>query len=398
MAICIVVTKANLGGAQRYVESLARLLASDGVSTTVVVGEGKELLARLAAIEVELVQFPALSNRSIVADFKLFMWLVRHFRRRKFDKIVFNSTKVLPVAWALSFFLPPNSILFVCHGFPFIPGVSSRISTLKAALYFALLRRIQTVICVSQFVKTLVTQNTGNGCNIVLARNTIEPSVAFQLGYDVATIACSSAETLAAEVGGGVKGVGSVSSIPASSRCARARHGPAFRVASLAELNRNKGIDALCLSLAPYREQLDGKFEWHIFGDGADRCLIQKLIDDSGLVGMVFLHGFREDARDRLREYDALLLPSRNEAFGMVALEAAASGVFVLGLDVGGVPEAILSPDFGRVYGTSGELAAVLVSLAAGKEQLNAPAPPPLAYWEKRYREWADIHLSELRR
>src|SRR5690606_23838337 len=48
-----------------------------------------------------------------------------------------------------------------------------------------------------------------------------------------------------------------------------------------------------------------------------------------------------EEIPDYLNTFNVLLLPSLNEGMPMVILEAQASGVHVVGSDVGGIPEAI---------------------------------------------------------
>jgi glycosyltransferase involved in cell wall biosynthesis len=57
----------------------------------------------------------------------------------------------------------------------------------------------------------------------------------------------------------------------------------------------------------------------------------------------------REAVRKLLLDSDTLLLPSRQEALGIAALEAIACGCRVLGARVGGIPEIIDSPEVGRL-------------------------------------------------
>jgi glycosyltransferase involved in cell wall biosynthesis len=65
-----------------------------------------------------------------------------------------------------------------------------------------------------------------------------------------------------------------------------------------------------------------------ILGDGPDRPLVQRLVAALGLDGVVEVPGFvsTEVVEDRLARATCMLLPSRREGYGLVVLEAAASG------------------------------------------------------------------------
>jgi glycosyltransferase involved in cell wall biosynthesis len=58
--------------------------------------------------------------------------------------------------------------------------------------------------------------------------------------------------------------------------------------------------------------------------------------------------GSRADIPDVLASFDVFFLPTRAEPFGMVVIEAMASGLPVVASRVGGIPEIITSPDIGR--------------------------------------------------
>ena len=381
MTVCILVTKGNLGGAQRYVESLARALASRKLDTIVGAGEGDQLLPRLEASGIKTVRFNGLGNSSVWADLRLVCWLGVRYLRREVDTFVFNSTKLLPIAWLLSFLLPHSAVVFVCHGFPFIPGSRSAWARFKAALLFWMVGRIRNVVCVSSYVLSLIAERVSNRSNLILARNTLEPFVARELAS-------------AAMGGGGVHRFPNRRLLGRSLPVVPVVGAGPLRAVSLAELNANKGVDALCDALGPHRDVLVGRFEWHIFGDGRDRAFVESRIAANRLNGIVVLHGFRDDARSLLPDFDVLLIPSRNEAFGLVALEAAASGVFVFGAHVGGIPEAIPSDEHGCTFKRLDEMAEAISRMASGRLR---PLPPPILgseYWERRHGEWLQIHFE----
>lgn len=82
-----------------------------------------------------------------------------------------------------------------------------------------------------------------------------------------------------------------------------------------------------------------------IVGDGPERARIEALVA-SCAAGRVRLRGALPDIASLLPAYDALLLPSVREGCPLVAIEAFAAGVPVIGYDVPGVRDALT--DHGR--------------------------------------------------
>ena len=76
-------------------------------------------------------------------------------------------------------------------------------------------------------------------------------------------------------------------------------------------------------------------------GDGPDRPEAEEEVRHLGLDDRVNFLGKIESVAPLLASADLFLLPSENESFGLSALEALASGVPVVGTDVGGVPEVV---------------------------------------------------------
>jgi glycosyltransferase involved in cell wall biosynthesis len=65
-----------------------------------------------------------------------------------------------------------------------------------------------------------------------------------------------------------------------------------------------------------------------IYGDGPERQAVQCLVHELGLEGAIDVPGFVDSSRveDTLRRAACMLLPSRREGYGMIVIEAAASG------------------------------------------------------------------------
>ncbi|HDS29166.1 MAG TPA: N-acetyl-alpha-D-glucosaminyl L-malate synthase BshA, partial [Candidatus Acetothermia bacterium] len=78
-----------------------------------------------------------------------------------------------------------------------------------------------------------------------------------------------------------------------------------------------------------------------LVGDGPDLSIAREMVEQSGLEDRVRFLGVVDHVAPLLARADLLLLPSATESFGLVALEAMASGVPVIASQVGGLPEVV---------------------------------------------------------
>ena len=104
---------------------------------------------------------------------------------------------------------------------------------------------------------------------------------------------------------------------------------------ALGRLVEQKGFDALIQAFV----QVDAPdIELKIFGDGAMRSMLEKLAADDPRISLL---GHRGDPVSAMAEIDTLLVPSRWEAFGLVAQEAMAARRCVIVSDVDGLNDQI---------------------------------------------------------
>jgi len=82
-------------------------------------------------------------------------------------------------------------------------------------------------------------------------------------------------------------------------------------------------------------------------GDGPDRFQAEKLCKELGLCEKVTFMGKQENVSEILAVTDVFLLPSENESFGLVILEAHACGVPCVTSNAGGIPEVNLDGETG---------------------------------------------------
>jgi glycosyltransferase involved in cell wall biosynthesis len=88
--------------------------------------------------------------------------------------------------------------------------------------------------------------------------------------------------------------------------------------------------------------------EFIIIGDGKLGSELEKRIERFGLPCKFTGSILQNEVAAYMQAMDALILPSKREGLGCVLLEARACGTYVVGSDVGGIPEAIGSA--GQVF------------------------------------------------
>jgi glycosyltransferase involved in cell wall biosynthesis len=128
--------------------------------------------------------------------------------------------------------------------------------------------------------------------------------------------------------------------------------GDCIKIISVARLIEVKGLDDALQALA-LMQRTYPTLEWHfdIFGDGPEREPLTKLTAKLGLSNRVQFHGSvpNETVLRELQIADIFLLPSWNEAFGLVYLEAMAMGCAVIGCLENGAADILTDRIDGRL-------------------------------------------------
>jgi N-acetyl-alpha-D-glucosaminyl L-malate synthase BshA len=109
-----------------------------------------------------------------------------------------------------------------------------------------------------------------------------------------------------------------------------------------------KRVEDVVAIFARVREHCPAKLL--MVGDGPDRPKAERLAQSCNITDDVVFLGKQNDMAPLLSIADVLLLPSENESFGLVALEAMASEVPVIATDIGGLPEVIDHGKDGFLY------------------------------------------------
>ena len=116
-----------------------------------------------------------------------------------------------------------------------------------------------------------------------------------------------------------------------------ADHRRPFPILFLGRLDPIKDVPTLVDAVS----RLNGLVHLNIFGEGSDRPRIEKRIAERNLSSQVTLHGQIDRPQTALSGAGILVLPSLAEGFGLVLIEAMASGIPVIATDVPGIRDVV---------------------------------------------------------
>ncbi|MBX5437244.1 MAG: N-acetyl-alpha-D-glucosaminyl L-malate synthase BshA [Alicyclobacillaceae bacterium] len=126
-----------------------------------------------------------------------------------------------------------------------------------------------------------------------------------------------------------------------------------------------------------------------LVGEGPDSGAAREAVEALGLTDDVYFLGRQDEVADLFAAADLFLLPSEKESFGLVALEAMASGVPVVGSNAGGIPEVVRD-------GETGFLAPVGDVDTMARRALELLSDPLLYQrFSRRARERAVTHFDQ---
>lgn len=148
----------------------------------------------------------------------------------------------------------------------------------------------------------------------------------------------------------------------------------AFNILYVGRLVYAKGVDVLLEAIAQMKPSEQAQIKVDLVGDGEYRAELQNIVDRRKLNQLVTFHGQldREAVNQRYASASVLVVPSRHELLGTVALEGMGHGLPVIASDVGGLSE-VLSTDTGILFPNEDAegLSTILSSCLKKNEQLE---------------------------
>ena len=142
-------------------------------------------------------------------------------------------------------------------------------------------------------------------------------------------------------------------------------------VSRLSASDGYKGIDVVIRALPRVLDSIPD-VEYVIVGDGDDRARLEEIVDELDMKKRVLFKGKIGDLElhDFYRNCDVFVMPSLNEGFGIVFLEAMAFKKPVVGGNHGGTPDVIIPWETGCLveYGDMKGLADCLIQLLQSED------------------------------
>ncbi len=307
--ILYVITKANWGGAQKYVFDLALEAKKRGYDAAVAYGEEGLLAKKLAEAGVRTMRVAALRRDVLgLGEFKAAAELWRLFREERPDIVHLNSSKAGLIGTLAARMARVPRIVFTAHGWAFNEPRRKFEKNLFGILHHLTILGTHRTICNSEATYRDVACMPGARGRLVVIYNGVEP------------VELHGRAAARAKLAPGLKAT--------------------FWLGTLAELHRVKGLDVALRAFSKIAERFPD-MALVLMGSGEERAHLTALAHWLGIEKRVFFCGHVENAAGYLPAFDLFLLPSRSESFGYVVAEAGLARVPVIASSVGGVPELI---------------------------------------------------------
>jgi glycosyltransferase involved in cell wall biosynthesis len=312
------ITKANWGGAQKYVYDLATSLPSDKYDVSVLVGAHGTLVDKLQTAGIRtLCLGNLLRDVNLFKDFFSFIKLYKIFLEEKPDIVHLNSSKMGIMGSFVARLVMIRKIIFTGHGWAFNEDRSKLQKKILYILYRLTVFFSHITIAVSEQTKKQVLSK-GNNKKVMVIRNGLEQISFFE-------------QKLARDK--------ILEKLPLNMDLQNR-----FWLGTISELHKNKGLKYMIEALHLLDIATEDKCTLPIFiiiGDGERREKLVERIARYNLQNYVFLVGRIDGAEKYLKAFDLFTLTSITEALPYVILEAGQAGLPIIASGVGGIPEII---------------------------------------------------------
>lgn len=320
--VLFVITKSNWGGAGRYVYDLATALPRQDYEVAVAHGtnglsEGTPgaLQEKLKKAGIRTLFLPSLGRDVHVGrDIKSARALFALFSKEKPDIVHLNSSKIGALGALVARLTRVPRIVFTAHGWPFFESRSLLSKSIIFCISYLTLLLSHVTISVSRRDHHAFSfLPFGKKKHVYIPNGITMPQF---LDRD------SAREKLSLPKG-------------------------AYVLGTIAELHKNKNLDAAIAGVALYNQTHEDTITYLIVGEGEERNALEKSVRDQKSEAYVRLPGFVEDASTLLPACDAFILPSYKEGLPYVILEAGAAGLPVIATATGGIPDIICDGESG---------------------------------------------------
>ncbi len=325
MNILLVITKAEIGGAQVFILNLAKELKKKGHNVEVAAGLGKYLTEELNSLNIKYHFLNSLKrNINLVNTISFIHELYTLSKKNEYDIIHLNSSNTL-VGSVIKLNKSINSkFVFTFHGLSFLDKnfESSFLIKTMSKQYFKFFNRF-----VDKSV--FVCQNNLDFC---LKKNIVKEGTVVLNGLDAETVSHLSKEEANSYF------LNNYNIIFQKN----------FVIGSSGRLAYPKNYEFLIENFSRIKSVIPN-VKLLIAGDGPDREKLQKRISELDLKENIFLVGSIKNFYTYIKVFDVFILPSIFEGLSISLIEAVFAGIPILTSDVGGNSE-ILNNDKNQLF------------------------------------------------
>lgn len=325
MTILYVITQGEMGGAQLYVQTLAKAAKSQNWAVNVAIGDKSEnwLSQETTALEGKIWPLKHLKRPiSLTNDILAVFELAKLYQKVQPDIIHLNSSKagvvgsLAGVIYKMS--RPGAKIIYTVHGWVF----NEPMNPLKKALYL-ILEKITAwfkdkIICVSEFDR-----QAGLKMKIAPANKLITINNGVDFPDDYFSEPKAASEKLGLQPDG------------------------RLIVGTIANFYATKGLQYLIEAVKILADDYKLPVLTVIIGDGELRPELEQQITELKLRDKIILTGSVKDAIKYLKALDIAIISSVKEGFPYFLLGAMSAGLPIVSTNVGGIPEALTDGENG---------------------------------------------------
>lgn len=315
--ILYVITKANWGGAQRYVYDLATAAKELKYEVAVAYGETGELAGRLKTANIDTFQIEGL-GRDIRPwdDITAFFSLLGIILSYSPNVVHLNSSKIGGLGALAARLSGIHKIIFTAHGWAFNEARPLYQKAIIAFLaWLTVLLSTRTILVSAAMNDYAVNWPFTRRKMVIILNGTRSYPLLEKMEARRALVDIHPAL--------------SVSNLERD-----------IWVGTVAELHPVKGLPYAIGAIDILRKK-HPTIRYLIAGEGHMRGALERHIAMNGIQHNVFLLGYVKDAQLYDRAFDLFLMPSLSEAIGIALLEAGMAGLPTIATRVGGMPEVI---------------------------------------------------------
>jgi len=369
--ILYIITKSNLGGAQRYVYDIATNLPNDEFEPVVALGGNGPLREKLKLAGIETIHIPFLErDLGIFKELPAFVAITQIIWKLKPEIVHLNSSKagglgalaarmcnfLIRLSHLLNpkhYTLNPSRIIFTAHGWAFKEKrgtVVKKIIEYSSWLTIFLchktivvsaddMEKVKNFLFVQPKIKLI---HNGIGKQTFLEKTEARKIIAEKIGQRL--------------------------------------NDKEFWIGTVAELHKNKGLEYAITAIKTITQESTGNQQnnignpaYVIIGGGEERKNLEKITSENNLTNTVFFTGEYPDGSELLKAFDLFILPSLKEGLPYSVLESGSAGLPTIATNVGGVSEVIEDMKSGIVIKARRpkEISDAITFLFAHKEKME---------------------------